>query len=480
MTYFAKHLKLLIGILLFLLVIECVKYPFIKKNSSSPPTATSTKWTTPNTSNAPDYRNFFGISWRGNVHENLTYARQMKYDYVFYMSGMEKDTLSNGLHFYLESPEYSTYSSYIDVNTTYKPTQVSFWENNCVLKNNTDPFPNNIATGWFDSSTNFRPILDFQQQKVIIFCIDSITKIIKKVESVNPKFHFGGLAWDVPNPGGDFWSAPSGQQVTLSYWTGGDFGATNASVTHDFSTYTDGHLAFYKQLFSTLRQSWPGARFIMEPWNIYNDWISKVQNRSDVNQVMPDILSEESPGTDFVDDSRIFSGGLLTKGQVSSTTPNVSDDQDNRTIAAKAAINGATFGWFGRFGGTGDMPNYQSIAAVPSKLKLIRILSNYENLNNTELAQRTWDGTTYKSPTAFADPNAIGVLQPGTSKYFLVFMTSDGQVTLPAGKTIISISKTNSLLVESGDGSADLIVLNGVVKLNGSAGLNNVYIIKLN
>ena len=110
----------------------------------------------------------------------------------------------------------------------------------------------------------------------------------------------------------------------------------------------------------------------------------------------------------------------------------------------------------------------------------MRVLPNWENMNQTTLAQRSWDGTTYKSPTAFADPNAIGVLQPGTKKYFVVFLSTSGQITLPAGRTVVSISKTNTLNIEAGDGSADITVVNGVVKLNGTAGLNNTYILLLN
>ena len=37
-----------------------------------------------------DYRNFFGISWRGNAQDNVDYARQMGYTSLFYMPGMEK------------------------------------------------------------------------------------------------------------------------------------------------------------------------------------------------------------------------------------------------------------------------------------------------------------------------------------------------------------------------------------------------------
>ncbi|MFZ4724763.1 MAG: hypothetical protein ACOYMD_04890, partial [Paludibacter sp.] len=36
-----------------------------------------------------EYRNFYGICWDENPHQNLVYARQMGYEYVFYQPGME-------------------------------------------------------------------------------------------------------------------------------------------------------------------------------------------------------------------------------------------------------------------------------------------------------------------------------------------------------------------------------------------------------
>ena len=71
----------------------------------------------------------------------------MKYDYVFYQYGMEYDTLSNGLHFYIESPEYFTYGSYTVTSNTYTAKQKKFYENYCALKNTSSSFPGNIATG---------------------------------------------------------------------------------------------------------------------------------------------------------------------------------------------------------------------------------------------------------------------------------------------------------------------------------------------
>jgi len=464
----AKIYFLIPGILTFLFLICCAKYP-INKNRF--PTSSIIN---------PDYRNFYGIAWRGNPHENLAYAKQMKYGYVFYQRDMEKDTLSNGLYFYLETPEYFTYNVYLDINKKNSDKEIVFYETYCLLKSITNPYPYNIATGWFFNKTAFNPILDYQQQKVISYAIDSILNIAKRIEFKNPKFHFGGLTWDVPQPSGDYWDtiAPPGKQITLKFWTGGDFGIKNPSVIHDFTTYSEGHIQFYKQLYFKIRQQYPNARFIMEPYRIFEDWINLIKSRPDAKMIMPDLLSQEGPGTEFVNDNRIFADSLITRDRVASTTPNMFSEEDNRIIAAQAAINGAWFSWYGRFGGTGDMPNYQSISEVPPRLKLIRVLPNYENINKTPLIQRTWDETTYKSNNAFASPKGIGVLQPGTSKYFVVLMALDAEIPLPVGRTIVSISRTDNLFIENGDGSADLIIKDGLVKLNGSVGINNAYILK--
>jgi len=163
-----------------------------------------------------------------------------------------------------------------------------------------------------------------QQQKVISSTIDSVLNFARKIEFKYPKFHFGDLAWDVPNPTGDFWDTiqPSGKQITLSYWTGGDFDFKNPLVKHDYTTYSEGHIQFYKQIYSKIRQLYPNARFIMEPYNIFDQWINLIKDRPDAKMVMPDLLSQESPGTEFVNDNRIFADSLITKDRVASTTPN--------------------------------------------------------------------------------------------------------------------------------------------------------------
>jgi hypothetical protein len=217
----------------------------------------------------------------------------------------------------------------------------------------------------------------------------------------------------------------------------------------------------------------------MEPYNMYNGWISLIRNHPDARQITPDLLCQEAPGTGFVDDDRIFEGGIITKDRVACTTPDKFSEKDNRVLAAKAAINGSWMSWFGRFGGTGDMPNYQGITAVPARLKLIRVLSNWENINQTPIPRRSWNGTVYKSDNAFAGPDAISALQPGTGKFFIVFLTAQGEISIPAGKRVSSVYRTNDYFIETTDGSSDIVNSSGKLKLNDANNAGKGYIVNL-
>jgi hypothetical protein len=142
----------------------------------------------PNAAPKPDYHNFYGICWRGKPHDNLKYARQIGYSYVFYQKGMERDTLSNGLYFYLETPEYLVYNRTLDTQKPYTPAQQKFYEDYCALKNDTQAFPYNIATGWFFTPHSFTPNLDYQQQRVINYAVDSISIMPKLSKNATLNF----------------------------------------------------------------------------------------------------------------------------------------------------------------------------------------------------------------------------------------------------------------------------------------------------
>jgi len=67
----------------------------------------------------PDYRNFYGIVWVGNNDDNLAFAKQMGYDYIFYNNGIANHTNSDSLKFYLEIPQYDCYRRRVDRSISY-------------------------------------------------------------------------------------------------------------------------------------------------------------------------------------------------------------------------------------------------------------------------------------------------------------------------------------------------------------------------
>lgn len=399
-----------------------------------------------------DYRNFYGIAWRGSAHENLQYAKQMGYKYVFYQKDMEKDPLSNGFYFYLESPEYLLYNRVISTTKKYKNEEIQFYSKYCVLKDDSLVFPQNLATGWFFNDSTFSAELDFQQKNVVAWTVRTILNKIAEIEAHNPNFHFGGFAWDVPQISGDFWSRNSkrgGRQVSSEYWSLAKVNTTsNTSLNSLYKSYSVGRADYYRELFSKTREIYPNAKFIIEPNRIFEDWVMTVAKLDNAFDITPDLICQESCGTEFITDQRIYDSKLVDKSKVGSTTPNCFGEKENRGLAANAAINGATFGWFGRFGGTGDMPNYKSIKDVPARLKLIRVLTTWENMNNTPIGERSWDGTTYKSTTAVVSDKLIAIKKPKLNAYVIVFLNKDGVFRIPKDSKIDKVYELDSLFQE--------------------------------
>jgi hypothetical protein len=430
-----------------------------------------------------DFRDFYGITWRGNAHDNLLFAKQMGYGYVFYQRGMENDPLAKDLKFYIESPQYSAYpvSRNIDVRKVYSDKEISMYEKYFAKMNN-KTFPNNIARGWFGTPTTFSVEPDYQQQEVIDTLVNRIIRLAKSLERKENNFLLGGFAWDVPQLPGDFWDtiqSRKGHQITLAYWTGGDKAYQPSGVKFDYSTYSDGHAAFYKQLFNKTRSTFPGAKFMIEPWEIWGSWFAQIKDRPDAKEITPDIVLQEKEGTDFVTDIRIFSTGLISKEFVGSTTPNRFGEKDNREIAAAAALNGAWFSWFGRFGGTGDMPAFGNIYEVPARLQLVRRVANWDNLNSVPLTKRLWDGSVYKSPLSCISQDIIYSTHPKTRKIFAVWFSGDGIVPIPDKMKLNSVFRTDSLFIETINGRADVQVTDKGLKLINQSRLTKGYIITI-
>ena len=433
-----------------------------------------------------DYRNFYGIVWVGNNNDNLTYAKQMGYDYIFYNYDMEKHPLSDSLKFYIESPQYVCYPRMIDRTRKYTQKEQDYISRFAALKDASLPFPENLARGWFERADKFSVEPDFQQQQVIDMLVDSILTRVASLERKDKGFEFGGFAWDVPQLTGDFWDTIQvrsnqlslGQQVTLEYWTGYEGGSKHPNVTHEYKTHSDGRAAFYKTLWRKTREKYPHARFLMEPWRPYETYIREIEKRSDARELVPDLMLQESGDDSFITDERVRSSKLINYSQLGSTSPNIFNEDENRKIAGAAASKSSTFGWFGRFGGTGNMPAFQNIKEVPARLQLVRAIPNWENLHNIPLADRKWDGETYSSPKAYISKDVIYAIQPRTNRLFVVFLNESASATIPDSHLSASIYPTDQLFHENSNPISDIRINGNKITLSASGKIGVGYILK--
>ncbi|MBN2142237.1 hypothetical protein JW711_02805 [Candidatus Woesearchaeota archaeon] len=401
-----------------------------------------------------EFKFFYGIHWRGDPCENIAYAKNMGYKYLIYQSGMKGCSNADNISFYVESPDQADviYVSLEGESRTEEEAREISKKHS--IKSDL-PFPNNLARGWFINKSSFRVVPDLQQQTVIDEIVQESLQGILEKENKNKGFLFAGYVWDVPQMDGDFWTGyqpDGGLQTTISYWTGTNSGFPRNEEAYDYNTYRDGKAAFYKNLITETSKAYPDMKMIYEPWHIYNSWISQVEYRQDYNYYRGDLICQESPSRSFIEDTRIYPLYNYTTNDVCSTTPNVGSHQENLELMGLAAENEAWFGWYGRFGGTGDAPDYKSIREVPPRLQLIRVIAGWENINQVPLSARSFDPQTltYKSSLSFADQNIMYSVHPRNHKTYAVFLNRNEGIDLK-GMVPKSIKLADSLFSPSED-----------------------------
>ena len=421
----------------------------------------------------------------------MAYAKQMGYDYIVVRQRQYtnvgkyaaiKGQLS-GLKFYLSNPHYYYESGShgdhyhlreINASTSYTQEQKDWYTKNKVCKNS-ESFADNLAKGWFSSSTQFISVWDFQQQAVIDAVINGIISAIKKYQDAIPNFNFSGYVIDAPRLTGDFkiWENGSNKSVKLSDLTGGTSSCANVNHIHDYSSFEEGMAAFYKNLNSRLKTEFPNnsLKWIIEPYHLYStgsidSWIDKIKDRADKDELTPDMILQEAPSTGFVDNANNFNSGVnIAKNSVGISQRSKVDEYENRLYAAKAGINGAWYNWHGQWGngvsGSSNMPNFQSIAEVYSRLKLIRCIPNWDNLNGVSLSERSWDGSVYQSKKdgkfqSYISGDLMYSRHPETGKLFVVFNTYSGTIKLNADEVVSSIQGIDGYFAESVDANTDI------------------------
>lgn len=447
---------------------------------------------------AEDWKNWYAVTWRDTAENNLKYAKQMGHQYIgvhewsgpgFGYSFYKHSPNASGRHFFFTDPYnyrdvFKGFQRFLDPGWDggYTQQQIDFFNANMVWKSPADAgFPNNLATGYPGPGTSFSVVWDFQQQRVIDEVVERIIVLAHKYEAdagdLGYPFTFAGAIFDTGTLSGDFAVRGRGL-VTLAHWTGSESGLQHAGVTHDYATYSDGRAAFFKKLRTRMQQEFPGSRFILCPSRIYHPtWIEEVvrhiANRPDRDELTPDMLSQEdSSTTAFVDDLPLYRqlGIKITADRIGISQVSQSSEPENRLYNAKAAIYGSWSNWFGLYGETSGTPNFTKIVDVYPRLKLVRMVPNWDNLNSVPLAARSWrggmsDGGVYESPNSHIDSDVIYTRQPGTGKLFVVFNSTNGAVKLRPGESVASMWHTDGYFIESQDASMDFLITGQEIRL---------------
>ncbi|BBO17721.1 conserved hypothetical protein [Candidatus Brocadia pituitae] len=445
------------------------------------------------TASEQGYRNYYGMAGNTKPDGDIKYARQMGYEYIAINPSVSpkeyhRNTECAGLKFYLVNPHFypqvlAGYERDIDITKPVSEAAKEYYNQRMVWRSN-DPFPHNLATGYQHAgdAEKISVIWDFQQQAVIDEVVEQIIRLAKSYEGEGLPFTFGGYIMDEPRLEGEFYRLDEKGKnipVGLSYWTGTDSGLVHDTITHEYATYSDGKVAFYRQLRARLAEEFENPRWIVQPSVLYSEvdtdeWIYQIKDRADKDVLTPDMLSQKHGGhADFVDEEKNFNSGVaITKDAVGISQSGEADEYKNRLFAAKAGIHGAWYNWCGD-----GMPEFHDISEIHPRLKLIRCLPNWDNLNKVTLPDRAWDGSVYRSTKSYASGDVMYSRHPVTGKLFAVFLTLSGAITLNAGETVTTVQRANSHFIESGDGKNDVSIVGNEIRLKSKDDLGKGYIV---
>ena len=464
------------------------------------------------------WKNFYGYSGTGGVdgaNEVANYAKQMGYysivvkdTYASLLNNYRTNQLFNGLYYIVNDPYYQkdcfkgvlgwetkNHRSFLrSAVATMPASDKAFYEGYMVWKSLTESFPDQINTGYRNNNNEIAVMWDFQQQRVIDYVVARSMEQFAAYDSGNNNFHFGGFVLDEPSLSGDFcvWNTSLNRldYVNLQYMINGGTWNVNASsylhsgITHEYSSYIEGRAQFMKTLISTMKATYPNAKFIGDPYDLYKvlpalnpaEYLWQIKDRADIAQLMPDMLLQERANTDFADSALPYTIPGFTKDISGIRQNSQVNEPENRLYAAKAAIQGSWYHFVRRLGGSGNMPNWMAITEIPASHKMIRIVPNWDNVNTIPLLSRSWNGSVYQSTNSYISSDIIYSRHWQTGKLFAVFLTTNGVINLNANEIVTSVQRTNGLFVESGDGSADVTISGTTIRINSGTNTNKGYI----
>lgn len=416
-----------------------------------------------------DFRNYLGL-WCGGARDNLHFARNMAIRHVLYNNGMEKLPESKGMYFYFSDPEYvGVYKRMIDFNkvSTYSQKEIDHWKDFCAMKDASLPFPDCMATGWFNRF-NHREwkkdhkdygvctlVLNMQKKKVIDAVVQKNKERALAIEKRNPDFKFAGFVWDVPQLEGDFWGEVSNKwgakwhvQCGLSHWRGVDSADFPKGEKPDYPTYCEGRVAFYRAIRAAFDGHNPKIKLIVDPAQLWGHYAADFARLSikPGDPALADYVQVEHGTDNHFKIAEAWNTGYFKTENFANACDNFVFDflKEIHAVGAAAAL-GSWSVWFGN-----PCPTLPSIRDVPARMKLSRAIASWENLNNTPVDQRKWDvkNLVYSSPTAYMSRDVIWAVHPETKKLFFCFLNPNALLKLPEGMKIKEIHPLTTIFDE--------------------------------
>lgn len=416
-----------------------------------------------------DFRNYLGL-WCGGARDNLRFARNMAIRHVLYNNGMENLPESKGMYFYFCDPEFiGVYRRNIDFNrgSTYSQKEIDHWKDFCAMKDASLPFPDCMATGWFNRF-NHREwkkdhkdygvcslVLNMQKQKVIDAVVKKNKERVLAIEKRNPDFKFAGFVWDVPQLEGDFWGEVSNKwggkwhvQCGLSHWRGVDSADFPKGEKPDYPTYCEGRVAFYRAIRAAFDGHNPKIKLIVDPaqlWGHYAADFARLGIKPG-DPALADYVQVEHGTDKHFKIAEAWNTGYFKTENFANACDNFVFDflKEIHAVGAAAAL-GSWSVWFGN-----PCPTLPSIRDVPARMKLSRAIATWENLNNTPIGKRNWDvkNLVYSSPTAYMSRDVICAVHPESKKLFFCFLNPNASLKLPKGMKIKEIHPLTTIFDE--------------------------------
>lgn len=273
----------------------------------------------------------------------------------------------------------------------YSAARRAWMEQRYTWKNN-NAFPSNLATGFHQgsgASLAFEGIPNLQNKWVADQTITDMIAWARAFDNSNPyNFHFAGLMWDTPRIHGD-WETNTNVLVYLGdladHYNGTDNAYPHGTVTNDFATWELGGEYWYKEVIRRFNIEFGTGTWaiVNEPYRMWhatahNQWYYGASSRAEAEKFIPEMTCNESSDFDWITNHGTTTGSLNMNGTsvprrvLGTTEPNSYSEDIDRRFASYCMYYGHWFTWYGRYGGTGNMPSYMSVGSVPPRLIINR------------------------------------------------------------------------------------------------------------